>query len=82
VTKTDHPRARLLIARLCTSMSRIRLAPGKGKSPRIYVAVTDSQREELAALSAKTGRSMADLNREALCAWLATQHLEEVSQAS
>jgi len=47
------------------------------------ISVTDDQRRALERLSAKTGRSMSDLNREALVALLADYpEDEEVAQAS
>jgi hypothetical protein len=65
-------------------MGRKRLEPGAGtgKSARIYVPVTDTQRRALTDLSAKTGRSTAALTRQALDAFLAEQLHEEVAQAS
>lgn len=67
-------------------MSARRLAPGKGKSPRIYVPVTDAQRQALRDISSKTGRTTAQLTRDALDAWLAAQgeqeEQEEMPQAS
>jgi hypothetical protein len=82
MTTTDHPRARTLIARTFIAMSNPRLAPGKGKSPRIVVSVSDAQRHALDTLSARTGRSTAELTREALDVWLIDHPLEEVAQAS
>jgi len=58
------------------------LAPGKGKSPRIVVSVSDDQRQALDTLSAHTDRSMAQITREALAEWLVNHPLEEVAQAS
>ncbi len=63
-------------------MSRPRLAPGRGTSPRTMITVTDRQRQVLDALSARTGRSTAELIREALDGWLATMPPEELPQAS
>jgi hypothetical protein len=63
-------------------MARPRLEPGNGKSARIYVPVTDTQRRALTELATKTGRSTAALTREALDAWLAAQVDQEVAKAS
>jgi predicted DNA-binding protein len=65
-------------------MGRKRLEPGSGtgKSARIYVPVTDTQRRALTELSTRTGRSTAALTREALDAWLAAQTPQEVAEAS
>jgi len=46
------------------------------------ITVTDRQRQVLDALSARTGRSTAELIREALDGWLATMPPEELPQAS
>jgi len=46
------------------------------------ISVTDRQRQVLDELSARTGRSTAELIREALDGWIATQPDEEVAKAS
>jgi predicted transcriptional regulator len=59
-----------------TAMSRRRLEPGSGKSPRFTITFSDAQRQALDELSATTGRSAAELAREAVAAWLAAQPKE------
>jgi hypothetical protein len=64
-------------------MSAPRLTPGRGRSPRLVISMTDAQRQALDELAAKRKLSTAQLTREALDVWLAAQaELEEVAQAS
>jgi predicted DNA-binding protein len=63
-------------------MSAPRLTPGRGKSPRLIISMTDAQRRALEELSIKTGRSAAQVAREALDAFLASLPAEEVARAS
>lgn len=46
------------------------------------ISVTDQQRRVLDELSARTGRSTAQLIREAIDAWMSALPQEEVAQAS
>jgi len=80
--RRDHPRLARRFPRSCIPMSAHRLEPGKGKSPRVVVPLADSQRHALAAHSATTGLSTAQLVRDAVAAWLAEHPLEEVGKAS
>ena len=67
---------------LDSSMGHPRLATGIGNSPRVMISVTDMQRQILDELSAQTGRSTADLVREALDAWVKALPAKEVAKAS
>jgi hypothetical protein len=63
-------------------MSRPRLAPGTGKSPRFSISISEAQRQALEDLTATTGKPAAELARQALDAWLNALAHKELPQAS
>jgi predicted DNA-binding protein len=61
-------------------MARARLEPGTGRCPTLTIRVAENQRDALAALKKRTGRTPSQVLREALDAYLA--NLDEHSGAA